>query len=43
VFIGRDLDREALVAGLDDCLATDDERAALHTRGFLSPRGAVGV
>jgi G3E family GTPase len=27
VFIGRDLDREALVAGLDDCLATDEERA----------------
>jgi G3E family GTPase len=28
VFIGRDLDREALVAGLDDCLATDEERTA---------------
>jgi len=27
VFIGRDIDREALVAGLDDCLATDEERA----------------
>jgi G3E family GTPase len=28
VFIGRDLDGEALSASLDDCLATDEERGA---------------